>query len=46
MGLAICKSIVEKSNGYIEVYSKGEGKGSAFVFGVRMKEPAGGEDHK
>lgn len=40
MGLSICKNIVEKSDGFIEVFSEGEGKGSTFIFGVRMSEPA------
>ena len=40
MGLSICKSIVEKCDGFIKVFSQGEGKGSSFLFGVSMKECA------
>lgn len=37
MGLAICKNIVEKSKGFINVISRGEDQGSTFVFGMRMR---------
>ena len=37
VGLAICKKIVQKSGGFIDVFSKGLNQGATFVFGMRMK---------
>ena len=36
LGLTICKSIVEKSGGSIHVESDGPGKGSCFMFSLKM----------
>ena len=37
MGLSICRRIITKSGGSISVISKGENKGSTFVFCMQMK---------
>ena len=36
MGLMICKSLVEKNGGTIQVYSEGADKGSVFTFTMKM----------
>ena len=36
LGLTICKSIVDKSGGSIQVESDGPGKGSCFIFSMKM----------
>ena len=38
MGLMICKSLVEKNGGTIEVFSNGADKGSVFTFTMKMTE--------
>ena len=38
MGLMICKSLVEKNGGTIQVYSEGADKGSVFTFTMKMME--------
>ena len=40
LGLTICKSIVEKSGGSIHVESEGPGKGSCFIFSLKMSAVA------
>ena len=37
MGLTICKNIVEKNCGVIDVYSEGENCGSTFMFSMEME---------
>ena len=39
MGLAICKGIVTRLGGSIEVFSEGLRRGSTFTFCVEMKQP-------
>ena len=36
LGLTIVKEILDKCSGQIEVYSEGEGKGSCFMFSMKM----------
>lgn len=36
MGLAICKEIITKSGGTVNVFSKGKNKGSTFIFTMKM----------
>lgn len=37
MGLLICKRLVEASNGGIDIYSNGQGKGTIVQFTMSMK---------
>jgi len=37
MGLLICNRLVEASNGKIEIYSEGRGKGTLVYFTMNMK---------
>ena len=38
MGLCICKEIVERSGGIIDVFSKGENQGATFIFTIKMNQ--------
>ena len=37
MGLMICQSIIDSSNGTIKAHSNGEGQGACFTFTMPMK---------
>ena len=36
MGLVICKDIITNCGGTVNVFSKGENKGSTFIFTMKM----------
>ena len=41
LGLTIVKQIIEKAGGDIQVFSTGLGKGSTFIFSMKMKTLSG-----
>lgn len=44
LGLTICKHIVKKNGGYIDLYSEGLGQGTTLIFTMQMALAAADED--